>query len=150
MCTTTQSASFPELPAFAAVGADADAEKWFAVHTRSRHEKVVAQEVRERGVTTFLPLVREVRRWSDRQKVVESPLFSCYVFVKMVPRNDERCRVLRVNGVLRFVGTHGMGIPIPDEQIQAVQSAARGSSLPFCCPSLSSRSANECASAAVQ
>jgi transcription antitermination factor NusG len=130
MCVTGQSWSFPEVRAFAAVGADADAEKWFAVHTRSRHEKVVAQEVRERGVTTFLPLVREVRRWSDRQKVVESPLFSCYVFVKLVPRNEERSRVLHVNGVLRFVGTHGVGIPIPDEQIQAIQTVLE-ESLPF-------------------
>ncbi len=131
MCASGQSWSFPELPAFAGIGADADVEKWFAVHTRSRHEKVVAQEVRDQGITTFLPLVREVRRWSDRRKVIESPLFSCYVFVKLVPRNDERFRVLRVNGVLRFVGTHGMGIPIPDEQIQAVQALLQ-EQLPFC------------------
>src|SRR5271165_5739728 len=98
MCTSTQSASSLELPAFARVGADADVEEWFAVHTRSRHEKVVAQEVRDHGITTFLPLVREERRWSDRRKVVESPLFTCYVFVKMLPRNDQRFRVLRVNG----------------------------------------------------
>lgn len=121
MCTN-QAPSFIEPPLFAAVGADANAEEWLAVQTRPRHEKVVAQEVRDRGVTAFLPLVREVRRWSDRQKVVESPLFSCYVFVKLAPRNDDRLRVLRVNGALRFVGSRGVAIPIPDEQIQAVQS----------------------------
>ena len=131
MCTSSQSVGFCELPAFAGVGADADVEKWFAVQTRPRHEKVVAQEVRDRGITTFLPLVREVRRWSDRRKVVESPLFSCYLFVKLVPRNDDRLRVLRVNGALRFVGTHGMGIPIPDEQIHAVQTLLQ-EELPFC------------------
>ncbi len=131
MCASSQSWSFPESPAFAGVEADADAEKWFAVQTRPRHEKVVAQEVRDRGVTTFLPLLREVRRWSDRRKVVELPLFSCYVFVKLVPRNDERLRVLRVNGALRFVGPHGMGIPIPDIQIQAVQTLLQ-EQLPFC------------------
>jgi transcription termination/antitermination protein NusG len=121
MCTSIQSASSLELPVFANVGVHADVEQWFAVHTRSRHEKVVAQEVRDQGITTFLPLVTEERRWSDRRKVVESPLFTCYVFVKMVPRNDQRFRVLRVNGVLRFVGSQGVAIPIPDEQIQAVQ-----------------------------
>jgi transcription antitermination factor NusG len=121
MCTSSQSASFLESSAFAGVGANADVEEWFAVQTRPRHEKVVAQEVRDRGVTAFLPLVREVRQWSDRRKVVESPLFSCYVFVKLTPRNDERLRVLRVNGALRFVGSQGMAIPIPGEQIQAVQ-----------------------------
>ncbi len=104
MYTDSQSWSSPVLPAFAGVGADADVEQWFAVQTRSRHEQVVAQEVHERGLATFLPLIREARQWSDRRKVVESPLFSCYVFVKLVPRDDQRLRVLRVNGALRFVG----------------------------------------------
>lgn len=131
MCTSSQSWSLPELPAFAGVGANAEVARWFAVHTRSRHEKVVAQEVRDQGVTTFLPLVREVRRWSDRRKVVELPLFSCYVFVKLVPRNDERLQVLRANGALRFVGNHGVAIPIPDEQIQGIQTLLE-QRLPFC------------------
>ncbi len=131
MCTSSQPASFLESPAFASVGAGTDVEEWFAVQTRPRHEKVVAQEVRDRGVTAFLPLVREVRTWSDRRKVVESPLFTCYVFVKLAPRNDERLRVLRVNGALRFVGNQGVAIPIPDEQIQAVQSLLE-KQLPFC------------------
>jgi transcription termination/antitermination protein NusG len=122
MCTSSQYASFRELPAVAALGAAAEVEEWFAVQTRPRHEKVVAQEVRDRGVTAFLPLVREVRGWSDRRKVVELPLFSCYIFVKLALRNDERLRVLRLNGALRFVGAAGVAIPIPDEQILAVQS----------------------------
>lgn len=119
-----------EEPAFAAIG-NAAAETWFAVHTYARHEKAVAQEARDLGVTTFLPTVKQVRQWSDRRKVIESPLFSCYVFVKIVPDNRERLKVLRINGVLRFVGTHGMGIPIPDEQIQAVQILAE-EQLPLC------------------
>jgi transcription antitermination factor NusG len=122
MCTSPQSASFLELPALARVGLDTDVEEWFAVQTRPRHEKVVAQEARDRGVTAFLPLVKEVRRWSDRRKVVESPLFSCYVFVKLALRSNQRLQVLRVNGALRFVGSQGMAIPIPEEQICAVQS----------------------------
>ena len=117
-------------PAFAGLG-DAVSEQWFAVHTYSRHEKTVAQEARDLGVTTFLPILKEVRKWSDRRKVVESPLFSCYVFVKIAPNHDERLKVLRINGVLRFVGTSGMGIPIPDEQIQAVQILSE-EQLPLC------------------
>jgi transcription antitermination factor NusG len=119
-----------EGPAFAAIGNDFS-EKWFAVHTSSRHEKVAAQEARDLGITTFLPIVKEVRQWSDRRKVVESPLFTCYVFVKIVPNNRERLKVLRINGMLRFVGTLGMGIPIPDEQIQAVQILSE-KQLPLC------------------
>jgi transcription antitermination factor NusG len=95
----------------------------------------VAHRLQERGVTTFLPLVTEVRRWSDRKKSVELPLFSCYVFAKFVPNRSERLRVLRVDGVFGLVGARGEGVPIPDEQIDAVRSLIDGqlpwSSHPF-------------------
>ncbi len=52
--------------------------KWYAVQTRARHEKVVAERLQEQGLTAFLPLIATVHRWSDRQKKVELPLFSCY------------------------------------------------------------------------
>jgi len=97
-------------------------EAWYGLHTQSRHEKIVVQRLQERGVTTFLPLVTEVRRWSDRKKSVELPLFSCYVFAKFVPNRVERLRVLRVDGVFGLVGGKGEGVPIPDEQIDAVRS----------------------------
>jgi len=116
---------------FAGVGGEPDAERWFAVHTHARHEKVVAHAIREQGIASFLPLVKQVRRWSDRRKVVEFPLFGCYVFAKLVPKNDQRMRVLRTSGVLGFVGTHGMGIPIPDDQIEAVRILVE-QQLPVC------------------
>jgi transcriptional antiterminator NusG len=101
----------------------------------TRHEKIVAQRLQERGVTTFLPLVTEVRRWSDRKKSVELPLFGCYVFAKFAPNRTERLRVLRVDGVFGLVGARGEGVPIPDEQIDAVRSLIDGqfpwSSHPF-------------------
>ena len=95
---------------------------WYAVQTHARHEKIIAQRLREQGVTTFLPMYREVHRWSDRRKVVELPLFSCYVFVRLLPTNEQRLRVLRQDGVFNFVGIRGQGTPIPDEQIDAVQT----------------------------
>jgi transcriptional antiterminator NusG len=97
------------------------AANWYAVHTRARHEKVVAQRLQEGGVTTFLPLVTEVRRWSDRKKSVELPLFGCYIFVRMAPTSVERLRVLQIDSVLNFVGIRGQGTPIPDLQIDAVR-----------------------------
>src|SRR5208337_3860593 len=98
-----------------------DAEAWFAVQTRARHEKVVAQRLHDKGVTTFLPLFKSVHRWSDRRKTVEMPLFSCYVFVRFAPSNCGRARVLHEDGVLMLVGTRGLGSPIPDDQIDAVR-----------------------------
>jgi transcription antitermination factor NusG len=100
----------------------ADEGSWYALQTRARHERVIADRLQEQGLTTFLPLVTEIHRWSDRRKKVELPLFSCYLFVKMVPTGEQRLQVYRVNGVFRIVGVHGEGIPIPEEQIDAMRT----------------------------
>jgi len=100
----------------------AETGNWYALQTQARHEKVVAQRLREGGVTAFLPLVKEVRRWSDRKKTIELPLFSCYVFARLMPTNEDRLRVLRVDGVFRLVGVRTEGTPIPDAQIDAVRT----------------------------
>jgi len=104
----------------------ADASEWYALHTRPRHEKLVAQRLADRGVPTFLPVVTEVHRWSDRKKSVQLPLFSCYVFVKFLPNRAERLRVLRVDGVLALVGSQGEGTPIPNAQIESVRTLVEG------------------------
>jgi transcription elongation factor/antiterminator RfaH len=96
---------------------------WYAVQTRARNEKAIAARLQEQGLTTFLPLVTEVRRWSDRKKKIVTPLFSCYVFVRLVAgNNDERMRVYRTNGVFRIVSMRGEMIPVPDEQIEALRT----------------------------
>jgi len=99
---------------------------WYALQTRARHEKMVAHRLQQRGVTAFLPLATEVHRWSDRKKVVELPLFSCYLFAKLLPTNEDRLRALCVDGVLRLVGVRAEGTPIPDEQIDAVRALVEG------------------------
>lgn len=100
---------------------------WFAVQTRPRHEKKVSAELHEKGVSAFLPLVSRTRQWSDRSRVVEMPLFPQYVFVRIAQTLQIRVLVLRTNGVTNFVGTRGIGVPIPDEQIERVQTVvARG------------------------
>ncbi|MGC1536789.1 MAG: UpxY family transcription antiterminator [Candidatus Sulfotelmatobacter sp.] len=114
---------------------EAEAENWYGLQTRPRHEKIVAQRLAERGVKTFLPLVTEIHRWSDRKKSVEVPLLRCYVFAKFVPNRAERLRVLRVDGVFGLVGARGEGTPIPDGEIDSVRSVIEGplpwSSHPF-------------------
>lgn len=131
MGTSNPSWKLSESPSYLAVDALADCEKWFALQTRARHEKVVVRRLLDKGVTTFLPLVRQVHRWSDRRKTVELPLFSCYVFAKLPARNEERLRLLVVDGVLRFVGDHGLGTAIPDEQIDAIRTLME-EQLPYC------------------
>lgn len=96
---------------------------WYAVHTKVRHEKRVAAQFEEQRVCTFLPLLHQVHRWSDRRSVVEIPMFSCYAFVHMVQTVEERLKVLRTPGVLGFVGSERQGTSIPDEQIESLRKA---------------------------
>jgi len=98
---------------------------WYALQTRCRHEKIVAYRLQERGVDAFLPLLTEVHRWSDRKKKVELPLFTCYVFARLLPTNEDRLRALRIDGVFSLVGVTGVGTPIPDEQIESVRTIVK-------------------------
>jgi transcription antitermination factor NusG len=103
--------------------------RWFAIHTRARHERKVALELERAQVETFLPMTKELHRWSDRVKAVEVPLFSCYVFVRIAPGSKQRLTILTASGVLAFVGSGG-GSPIPDSEIDAVRSVVE-SKVPF-------------------
>jgi transcription antitermination factor NusG len=131
MSAGTETWSVPQSAAVVGASVMTGAETWFAVHTHSRHEKVVERELQEAGITCFLPIYKQVRQWSDRRKVVELPLFSCYLFVRIVPDGAHRLKVIRANGVLRFVGNGGVGLPIPDEQINAVRMVLE-QGLPVC------------------
>jgi transcription antitermination factor NusG len=102
-------------------GSVLDEPAWFAVQTRPRHEKRVSAELLEKGVIAFLPCVSTIRQWSDRRRVVELPLFSQYVFVRIAQTLTRRVSVLRTNGVTNFVGPRGIGAPIPDQEIERIQ-----------------------------
>ena len=97
--------------------------RWYALRTRPRHEKKVALQLQTRQVETFLPLLVRLHRWSDRQKLVELPLFPGYAFVHMPSSNLERLRVLQTPGVLYFVAAGGCALPIPEKQIEDIQKA---------------------------
>jgi len=118
MSTSNQPWTFPS-PTQALLS---NAARWYALQVRARHEKIVAHRLNENRITNFLPLVTELHRWSDRRKLVELPLFSCYVFVKIQSAYPDCLRVLRMGGVFGFVGVRGEGTPIPDEQIEAVRT----------------------------
>jgi transcription antitermination factor NusG len=94
---------------------------WYAIHTRSRHEKRVAAELEQKGLRTFLPLRTEMRNWSDRRMKVEVPLFTCYVFVNITRSPETRVAVLRTPGTLSFVGGNHLESAIPDNEIENLQ-----------------------------
>lgn len=92
-------------------GASADADsKWYAVQTRSRHEKSVSQQLRCRNVDVFLPTYGAVHRWKNGDHNVELPLFPGYTFVRIALK--DRLQVLKVPGSVRLVGVNGRPIPL--------------------------------------
>ncbi len=96
--------------------------RWFAVWTRSRQEKLVASMFQSLGIQHFLPLRSEIRRWSDRKQAVSVPLFSGYLFVRTNPVSETRLRILRIPGVAGLVGNQEGPVPIPDLQIEDIQT----------------------------
>lgn len=113
---------FENYPVVSECTEPAESAQWYALQTRPRHERVVKDRLDQRGIETFLPTITEVHRWSDRKKKVEMPLFSCYLFARLVPTKMNRLRLLCVDGVFSFVGQRGEGLPIPTEQIDAVRA----------------------------
>lgn len=98
-----------------------EAAQWYAIQTRPRHEKKVVAELEEKGICSYLPLLAQVHRWSDRRKVVHTPLFSCYAFVNAVLTPEARCSMLQIWGVLGFVGPQRHALPIPSHQIETIR-----------------------------
>jgi len=89
---------------------------WYAVYVRSHHEKKVYQLFIENGVESSLPLVRVMKKWSDRKKIVELPLFRGYVFVR-IDVSLKKFNILQLDGVVKFIGIKGEPSVIPDKQM---------------------------------
>ena len=100
-------------------------KRWYALYTRSRHEKKVDYQLREKGIESYLPLQRVLRKWSDRKKWVEEPLFRCYVFVHVDPAN--RLRALQTFGVVRFVTFSDEPAVVRDDEIENIRRILRES-----------------------
>lgn len=94
-------------------------DHWYALTTRSRHEKKVDERLRQKAINCYLPEQTTVRYWSDRKKKVSEPLFSCYLFVK-IPLKD-RLQVLQTDGAVRLVAFNNKPVPIPDDQIESIR-----------------------------
>jgi transcription antitermination factor NusG len=95
---------------------------WYALSTRSRQEKAAASTLNRLGIPHFLPLVSEVRQWTDRKQIVDFPLFPGYLFVKVPENPDAQLAVLKVPGVVRYVGNRFGPQAIPEEEIRAVRT----------------------------
>lgn len=93
---------------------------WCAVTTRSMHEKVVAEQLRQKEIECFLPLHEVISKWKDRKKKVQFPVFPGYLFVH-VPIQEWRQDILKVSSVVRIISFEGEPATIPDRQIEALK-----------------------------
>ena len=91
---------------------------WFALETRHRYEKKVAQDLSRLGIETFLPQRTEIRIWSDRKKSITVPLFAGYAFVRLDRSRETRLQILQSPGVIGLVSSHGEAVSIPSEQVE--------------------------------
>src|SRR5438045_5587174 len=102
---------------------------WYALYTRPRHEKQVFQELCNKGINAFLPTYKVRRRWSDRYKIVEEPLFKNYLFVN-VDFDTRYHDTLRPYGAVGFITFDGKPAQIPDNEIEAIRRLVE-SELPY-------------------
>jgi transcription termination/antitermination protein NusG len=93
---------------------------WYALRTKSRHEKLVRDQLDKQGIEPLLPTVKRLSQWKDRRKEIEVPLFSGYCFVRF--RQEEKLPVQKVAGVVEIVGSGSQPEAIPDEEIEALKT----------------------------
>jgi transcription antitermination factor NusG len=99
----------------------AEAACWYAIQTRCRFEQKAATQLQNKGIETFLPLVKEIHRWSDRRQIVQVPLFAGYGFVRVSDSPAHLLRVLQTVGVNGFVMMNGSPVPIPEQELEDVR-----------------------------
>ena len=95
---------------------------WYAVHVQTRFEQAVANSLRSRGYSDFLPVYSCMRRWSDRVKKVELPLFPGYLFCRFDV--NYRLPILTTPGVIGIVGVGKLPQPVEEDEINALQVVA--------------------------
>lgn len=94
-------------------------QKWLAIYTKPRWEKKVNSLLKENGVESYCPVNKVRRKWSDRMKIVEEPLFKSYVFVKV--NDTDKTKVRMTNGVINFVYWEGKPALIREKEINAIK-----------------------------
>jgi len=93
---------------------------WMVIYTRSRFEKKISNTLNDVGITGFCPVIKSVKKWADRKKTVETPLFPSYVFVKATA--NEMLKVKEIPGVVSFISNCGKSIVLKDSEIERIKT----------------------------
>ena len=101
------------------LGSEGSLQHWYALRTRSRHEKVTSAYLERRGFEVFLPLVDRIRQWKDRRVHVQFPLFPGYCFIRCCAGHHQQVKMAA--GVVEVLGVAGRPVPVPVEEVEAVR-----------------------------
>jgi len=93
--------------------------QWYAVYTKPRWEKKVAEHLVRNAFESYCPLNRVLRQWHDRKKFVSEPLFPSYVFVRT--EEARHTELSRISGVVNLVYWLRKPAVIRDEEIEAIR-----------------------------
>lgn len=92
---------------------------WYAVYTNPRWEKKICQQLERKGLLFYCPMTKVRRKWSDRYKIIEEPLFKSYVFVCVT--EEEKSRVRLTDGVVNFLYWNGKPAVIRESEIEMIR-----------------------------
>ena len=98
--------------------------KWIVVRSKPRSEKIVSNELIKKGIEAFLPIIKKRRRWSDRKKWVDFPLFSSYLFARIELKDS--IYVLNTNGVSTIVKFGDKVVTVDDDVVNSIKLALEG------------------------
>lgn len=94
-------------------------KQWYVLYVNVRHEKKVFEKLTESGIESYLPLVKKVKHWSDRKKTIEEPLFTGYVFVKLLPHEFDKPKY--ISGVLNYLSFGQQKAIVKQSEIDSLQ-----------------------------
>jgi transcription antitermination factor NusG len=94
-------------------------KNWYAVYTKPRWEKKICAQFERKGLVYYCPMNKVRKKWSDRYKVIEEPLFKSYVFVWV--SEEEKTRVRLTDGVVNFLYWNGKPAIIKDREIEVIR-----------------------------
>ena len=94
---------------------------WYVMHTKSRHEKVVNDQLLKKSIEAYLPIVTVRSKRRDRKAMMRVPLFPGYLFVKTDLHPISHLEVVKTAGAVRLIGNNQGPVPVPDETVESLQ-----------------------------
>jgi transcriptional antiterminator NusG len=95
--------------------------RWYAIHSRSRHEDVVQKGLDRKLIESFVPKMQVMSRRKDRRKIILAPILRGYVFVHSDLNPDQYWDIIKTYGVVRIIGIRGKPVPVKDDEILSLK-----------------------------